>query len=301
MSIVRSLLLQLAGVAVAGAAVAQSQSPILGEETTQVSEHVWAIMGWPNIGIVVGPRAVLVVDTGLGPQNGATVAGVVAKLAPNRTIYLTTTHFHPEHTSGDGGFSSGTILVRNAVQQSEMEEHGLELIQIFAGRNDQQRQLLNHVRPRRPDVIFDTEYRIDLGGGVLVRLLWFGAAHTKGDELIFVDPDRTLISGDIVQNKVVPNIPGDGGTPTSWIAVLTRVQALRARHVLPDHSPPGNGSLVGQEKAFIVKLRTRALRLKHDGVSAEDAGQRLTSEFKSQYSSWGIGSVAGFVKSIYAE
>ena len=52
--------------------------PVLGEETTKVSEHVWAIMGWPNVGIVVGSRAILVVDTGLGPRNGATVARALA-------------------------------------------------------------------------------------------------------------------------------------------------------------------------------------------------------------------------------
>ena len=43
---------------------AQNQ-PILGEDTVKVSDHVWAIIGWPNIGIVVGTNATLVVDTGL--------------------------------------------------------------------------------------------------------------------------------------------------------------------------------------------------------------------------------------------
>ena len=52
------------------------------ENTVKVSDHVWAIMGWPNIGIVVGENATLVVDTGLGPRNGATVARVAKRLAP---------------------------------------------------------------------------------------------------------------------------------------------------------------------------------------------------------------------------
>ena len=91
------------------------------------------------------------------------------------------------------------------------------------------------------------------------RLLWFGGAHTKGDELTFVLPDKTLISGDVVQNKVVPNIYGDGGTPSSWIAVLDQVEKLGAEHVLPTHSPAGDGSLVAKEKAFIVDLRTPPL------------------------------------------
>lgn len=276
-------------------------NPILSEDTVKVSDHVWAIMGFPNIGIVVGSNATLVVDTGLGPRNGTTIAKVAAKLAPNRKLYLTTTHFHPEHAAGEPGFPPGAILIRNKAQQDDMDKHGQELIATFSNRNAQQKELLAGVTLRAPDEIFDKEKTLDLGGGVSARLLWFGGAHTKGDELIFVEPDKTLISGDVVQNKVVPNISNDGGTPSSWIAVLDQIEKLRALHVLPDHSPIGDGSLVAKERAFIVDLRTRALDLKRQGVGAADAGMRLTAEFKAKYPDWPINSVANFVNSVYAE
>jgi glyoxylase-like metal-dependent hydrolase (beta-lactamase superfamily II) len=83
--------------------------PLLSEETTRISDHVWAIMGFPNVAIVVGDHATLVVDTGLGAKNGATVARVATKLAPNnKKLFLTTTHFHPEHAGGEPGFPAGT-------------------------------------------------------------------------------------------------------------------------------------------------------------------------------------------------
>lgn len=282
-------------------------NPILGEDTVKVSDHVWAILGFPNIGIIVGSNATLVVDTGLGPRNGATIARVAArlanqaKLAPGRNLYLTTTHFHPEHAAGEPGFPPGTILIRNRVQQEEMDQHGQEIIAMFSSRNAQQKELLAGVKLRAPDEIFEKDRTLDLGGGVAARLLWFGGAHTKGDELIFVQPDRTLISGDVVQNKVVPNIAADGGTPSSWIAVLDQIEKLGALHVLPDHSAIGDGSLVEKERAFIVDLRTRALELKRQGVSASGAGMRLTAEFKAKYADWPINSVANFVISIYSE
>lgn len=286
--------------ALCGACFGQSPA-VLGENAVKVSDHVWAIMGFPNVGIVVGDRAVLVVDTGMGNSNGATIARVAAKLAPgDRKLFLTTTHFHPEHAGGAGGFPAGTILIRDAVQQQEMERHGKEMIDMFSSRSAQYKQLLAGATLPQPDVTFDREARLDLGG-VAARLVWFGAAHTKGDELTFVEPDRTLISGDVVQNKVVPNIFGDGGTPASWLAVLEQVQALNAAHVLPDHSAPGDGSLVAREKEFIASLRDRALALKRSGVSAEDAGKQLSAEFKTRYPDWPSMNVAGFVRSIYAE
>ena len=281
-------------------AFAQMSQPVLGEDAVKVSDHVWAIMGFPNVAIVVGSRATLIVDTGLGPRNGATVSRVASKLAPNQKLYLTTTHFHPEHAAGDAGFPANTLLIRDAVQQQEMDKHGTEMVEMFSSRSAQNKELLADVKLRAPDILFDTEVKIDLGD-VTARLLWFGAAHTKGDELTLIEPDGTLVSGDVVQNKVVPNIFGDGGTPASWIAVLDKISALNVKHVLPDHSAPGDGSLVLQERAFINDLRTRALALKRQGVSVDEAGKQLSAEFKTKYADWPSMNVAGFVKSVYAE
>src|SRR5580698_2360934 len=280
---------------------AQMSHSVLGEDTTKISDHVWAIMGFPNIAIVVGSRATLVVDTGLGPKNGATVARVAAKLAPNnQKLFLTTTHFHPEHAAGEPGFPPGTILIRNTVQQQEMEKHGEEMLEMFRGFSSQSKELLAGVRLRAPDVTFDQEATVDLGG-VTARLLWFGEAHTKGDELTFVEPDRTLISGDVVQNKTMPNIFGDGGTPSTWLAVLDKVAALQAARVLPDHSAPGDGSLVAAERSLISEIRTRSLALKRQGRSADDAGKQIGAELKMQRPDWPDSNAAAFVKSVYSD
>ena len=282
-------------------AFAQMSQPILDETTTKVSEHVWAIMGFPNIAIIVGNRATLVVDTGMGPKNGATIARVAAKVAPaNTKLFLTTTHFHPEHAAGEPGFPPGTILIRNTVQQQEMEKHGQEMIDMFSGRSAQMKELLAGVVLRLPDVTFDQNAAIDLGG-VTARLLWFGGAHTKGDELTFVEPDRTLISGDVVQNKTMPNIYGDGGTPASWLAVLDKISGLNAAHVLPDHSAPGDGSLVAAEHDLISQVRTSALELKRKGVPAADAGKQVSDELKARHPDWPNTNAAAFVNSVYAE
>jgi glyoxylase-like metal-dependent hydrolase (beta-lactamase superfamily II) len=279
---------------------AQTNQPLVGEATTQVSDHVRALMGFPNIAIMTGTRATLVVDTGLGPRNGATVARVAAKLAGNHKLYLTTTHFHPEHAAGDAAFPPETVLIRNRVQQQEMDEHGLEMIALFSGRSQQNKELLADAKLRPPDIVYDSETTVDLGGA-MVRLLWFGGAHTKGDELIFVEPDGTLISGDVVQNKIVPAIAAGGGPSSSWLAVLDRISALPVRRVLPDHSAPGDGSLIAKERSFISDVRERAQALKKAGVSVDDAGKQLAAEFQKKYADWPAMNLAGFVKSIYTE
>jgi glyoxylase-like metal-dependent hydrolase (beta-lactamase superfamily II) len=295
-----SIVLTIAALTTASA-FAQMGQPMVSENTTKISDHVWAIMGFPNIAIVVGSRATLVVDTGMGPKNGATAARVAAKLAPNNhTLFLTTTHFHPEHAAGEPGFPPSTILIRNTVQQRDMEKHGQEMIDMFSNGSAQNKELLAGIVLRTPDVTFDQEARIDLGG-VTARLLWFGEAHTKGDELTFVEPDRTLISGDVVQNKTIPMIFGEGGTPSTWLAVLDKVASLNAAHVLPDHSAPGDGSLVAAEHDLISEIRTRALALKRQGMSADDAGKEVSTGLKTQHPDWPNTNAAGFVKSVYED
>jgi hypothetical protein len=104
-----------------------------------------------------------------------------------------------------------------------------------------------------------------------------------------------------VQNKVAPNIYGDGGTPASWLAVLDKIAALPVAHVVPDHSAPGDGSLVASERNFIADLRTRALALKKQGISAADAATQLNTELKAKYTDWPNMNVAMFVQNIYSE
>ena len=83
--------------------------------------------------------------------------------------------------------------------------------------------------------------------------------------------------------------------------MLDKVEALNAAHVLPDHSAPGDGSLVAAERSLISGIRTRALALKGQGVSADDAGKQISAELKTQHPDWPNTNAAGFVKSVYSE
>ncbi len=282
--------------------LAQGQNPLLPENAvTKVSDHVYAIMGFPNIGIVVGSKATLVVDTGMGPRNGATIAREVAKLSNNRGLYVTTTHFHPEHASGIQGFPAHAILIRPAVQQEEMEKRGAQFLDLFRGRSALNKELLADVQPRTPDLVFDREVRLELGG-ITARLLWLGAGHTKGDELIFVEPDSVLISGDIVQNKIVPGMPNEDSSPRNWLAILDQLEPLKPRAIVPDHGALGDGSLIGMQRAFMQDLQGRALALKGQGTSVEEAGKLLGVELKAKYADWtNLNNIPNVVRRVYAE
>jgi glyoxylase-like metal-dependent hydrolase (beta-lactamase superfamily II) len=289
----------------AGAALAQQGfgEPRLSEANLkQVSPHVWVIMGFPNIGFVVGSKAVLAIDTGLGAENGALVARVAVKLGGHgQKLILTTTHFHPEHAAGQAGFPPGTEVIRNRVQQQELEQDGQRMIDLFASRPGEMHDLLKGATPGKADVLFDRKAELDLGG-VHARLFYFGAAHTRGDEIIYVPEDSLILPGDVVENRISPNIICGACSPRQWIAVLDHIAPLKPQRVVPDHGDLGDGALVAQERGFLVDLQKRAMALKAQGVPADEAGKRLEAEFKASYADWsGLGNVPQSVQRAYAD
>jgi hypothetical protein len=83
--------------------------------------------------------------------------------------------------------------------------------------------------------------------------------------------------------------------------VLDKIQALNAAHILPDHSAPGDGSLVAAERNLIIEVRTRALALKRQGVTVDEAGRQVTADLKTAHSDWPNTNAAAFVRAVFAE
>src|SRR3977135_4350169 len=214
-------------------AKAQLAQPLVSEDTlTHVSEHVYALAGFPNIGIVVGNHGTLVIDTGLGERNGATVVRVAQKLAKGPNLYLTNTHYHSEHTSGEQAFPANTVILRLALQQEEMNKRVAAHLDAFRNMSTQNKDLLQDVKFRTPDILFDRELKLDLGG-VTARMFWMGAAHTKGDELIFVEECSALLPGEVGGWQLFPILPNEDATMKGWLAILDKLEPLHPRFIVP--------------------------------------------------------------------
>ena len=238
----------LAAVAVGGAALAQQGfgDPKLSEANLkQVAPHTYVIMGFPNCAFIVGDKAILVVDTGLGNANGRTLTEVARKLATKgQKLILTTTHFHPEHAAGQAGFPAGTQVIRPKEQQDEMDKDGASIMGLFA-RAATMKAYMQDAALVKADTLFGKEQDVDLGG-VHAKLYWFGAAHTRGDEIIYVPEDKLILPGDVVENRISPNIICDSCSPRKWALVVDQIAKLKPERVAPDHGDLGDGALVGQ-------------------------------------------------------
>ena len=286
----------------------QSQPPPLVQEnkTIKVSEHVYAIPDGrvnlvPNIGIIVGSRATLIVDAGMGPRNGQTVMRELAKVSKNTDLYFTTTHFHPEHMTGVQAFPANTIVIRPEAQQEEVDRKQPEFIHNFSQRTADLKALLQDVKPRPPDILFDHEAKLDLGG-VTVRLVWLGPAHTRGDNNIFVVEDGVLFTGDVVINRFFPIFPDADASGKNWLSILDQLDEFHPRTIVPGHGEVGDASLISKERTYLKAVQSRVVELKAQGKSSEETAQLLLVEFRAKYPDWeNPGWIADAAKRFYIE
>ena len=124
----------------------------------------------------------------------------MAKVSKNTELYVVSTHFHPEHTTGYLAFPPTAKYVNSTTQEKEFEDTGMQMVKTFSGRSPLTAELLKDAARRPADITFDREYTLDLGG-LRVRCLVVGPTHTRGDTGFFVEGDGVLFAGDVVMNE----------------------------------------------------------------------------------------------------
>lgn len=287
------------------ALVAQAPSPppplVKPEGLKAITEHVHVIPDnsvplVPNVGYIVGDKALLVIDTGLGPRNGKAVFALAQKLAGSRPIYLAVTHVHPEHDLGAQAFSAETKLIRSADQQKDIAEFGLSLAKVFAGRSAINAELLEGADFRKPDIVFEKEYDLDLGG-VTARLMALGPTHTRGDVGVWIERDRVLFAGDLAM-KAQPAFASPYSSMQQWFASLDRLEALQPVLVVPSHGPVGDVGFITGYRNYLKEVTQRTRAAKTAGRNGDAAIEEVTTGMVERYPD--RGRLAGAIKAAYA-
>ena len=238
-----------------------------------VSPHVTVILDEdapfvPNVGIVVGDRATLVVDTGIGERNGRIVLAEARKVSKNTEFYMAATHFHPEHDLGATAFPPNAKMLRWRVQQQDVDELGPDLNRRFAGFSPALAQLLKDARFRPADILFDGALTLDFGG-VHVRVWGVGPTHTRGDTVFFVEEDRVLLAGDVVMPVFVA-ANGQSSSIAKWLADLDEFDELNPTKVIPAHGHMGGIELIRRQRDYLAAVQSGVAAAKREGKSLED-------------------------------
>jgi glyoxylase-like metal-dependent hydrolase (beta-lactamase superfamily II) len=249
----------------------------------------------PNIGIVIGEREALVVDTGMGPKNGQRVR-TSAETLTELPLKLTVTHFHPEHGFGAQVFKDGKIIY-NRAQKEELDKKGRAYLDMFRGFGPAVAEQLEEVELIPPDEVYDDQTTLDLGG-VAVELHFFGPAHTLGDQVVFLPEQRVLFTGDLVETRFFPIFPwfpphDSDVSGKRWIDVLVRLQSLEPEVVVPGHGEVGGPELIREVRDYLEDVRDRVAAI-GDNRGNEDVKAELEQAIRADYPSWDAPEWIGF-------
>jgi glyoxylase-like metal-dependent hydrolase (beta-lactamase superfamily II) len=280
--------------------------PIVHDEnTTKVAAHTYVIPDGsvplvPNVGIIVGSQATLVIDPGLGRRNGEAVLRAVRRVSQTPDLFIVSTHFHAEHTTGYGAFPASATYVNSTIQEEEFAQRGMQMVQMFSGRSPATAELLKDASRRTADITFDRSHVIDLGG-VHVRCLVVGPTHTLGDTAFFIEEDGVLFAGDVVMNESFL-AANDGSSVSAWLAAFDTFEALRPRTIVPSHGNVGAGGLIGANRAVVRAVRAQARALKARGRTADEAAAAVQAALVAQHPGWPrANGLAALARSAYNE
>jgi glyoxylase-like metal-dependent hydrolase (beta-lactamase superfamily II) len=262
----------------------------------QIAEGVWVIPDRrvplvPNVGIVVGQDRALVVDVGMGPENGRRVLEAARDVAEGRPLVVTTTHFHPEHAFGLQAFRGEAHSLYNRDQLDELRAKGEAYVGMFRTFGPGVAAALEGVDLVEPDETYDGEaFELDLGGRG-AQLLTRGLAHTRGDQVVFLPEERILFTGDLVESRIFPIYPyfppDDADVNGSrWIEVLRWLESLEPAQVVPGHGEGGDVGLVTTAREYHELLREETFRETDTGADADAAVARIEPTIRERYPDW---------------
>jgi glyoxylase-like metal-dependent hydrolase (beta-lactamase superfamily II) len=245
----------------------------------------------PNIGIILGTDAALVVDTGMGPANGQKVLDCAKRLAGDRPLILTLTHFHPEHGFGAQVFKGAARIHYNRTQRDELAAKGEGYLGMFKTFGPGVAAALEGTKLVEPDDVYEgASTTIDLGGRTVELRTW-GLAHTAGDQVVWLPQERILFTGDLAEERMFPIFPwfppDDANiNGARWADVLSELIGWKPAIVVPGHGDIGGAEILAAVRDYMVDLSKRVATERKSGKDADAIVASLGPKVRAEYPNW---------------
>lgn len=221
-----------------------SQADLADKKITfeQLSKHCWAYTaeGDPNSGVIIGDKYIMVSDATATPDMARDLIAKIRTVSDKPIKYVLLTHYHAVRVLGASAYaaegateiiaSRGTyeLIVERGAQdmQSEIERfprlfRGVEGIPGLTWPT----MVIGDGKPGRQGSLM-----VDLGG-VKVEIWHPGPGHTRGDTIAWVEEEKVLFSGDLVEYEA--GVYTGDAQLEEWPATLEALRALKAEAIVP--------------------------------------------------------------------
>ena len=253
---------------------------VLYDKPREVMPGVWSSIGATapptyensghnnNLSFIITSEGVVVVNAGACYKLAEALHEEIRQITdqPGRYVILENGQGHAALGSNYWQ-SQGVPEVAHGDAAEEIEDGAYALLTRMQGYNKDKAEGTEVVAP---DVTFEDEYVIELGG-LRIEALYLGPGHSPGDIQVWLPQKKLVISGDMAFHQRL--LPIFENTDTkAWIETYDRFVALQPEVVIPGHGVPTTVDVVTlYTKDYLVFLRGQVQTLLDEGGTLDDA------------------------------
>ena len=225
----------------------------------EVAPGIWANIlsiigpdgGGPNAGFILEGNTTIIVDSLITLRAAREMLAGIKKAGGKEPSFLTNTHSHSDHIIGNQIFAPPAIVIAQENTREAIMSEGAAGIKRIADMRPNLAEDLKEVKVVVPEIAYSEAMTLNFGGRS-VKLIHPGPAHTLGDTLVYIPEEQVLFAGDLLFNHIIPPIMGDSA---NWVRVLTWLEGLDIKAVIPGHGYVGTKEDLVEMKKFLQRLR----------------------------------------------
>ena len=225
----------------------------------EVAPGIWANIlsiigpdgGGPNAGFILEGNTTIIVDSLITLRAAREMLAGIKKAGGKEPSFLINTHSHSDHIIGNQIFAPPAIVIAQENTREAIMSEGAAGIKRIADMRPNLAEDLKEVKVVVPEIAYSEAMTLNFGGRS-VKLIHPGPAHTLGDTLVYIPEEQVLFAGDLLFNHIIPPIMGDSA---NWVRVLTWLEGLDIKAVIPGHGYVGPKEDLVEMKKFLQRLR----------------------------------------------
>ena len=247
-----------------------------------------------NVGLVIGPDGLLMIDGGL-PNRAADLAKAIAEIDGRRVQVLFNTHYHGDHVGSNELL--GKNKVRIIAHENVKKRLGERIESQAFGRTIEPLAPVGH-----PTETFTAGGKLSFGPEAL-EYTHIALAHTDGDAFVFLPGANVIHTGDLLFLGRYPVVDFTvGGSLAGMAASLQRIEKAgdAQTRVIPGHGPVATKAELRDAREMWLSINQRLETMAKEGRTIDEVLKAApTKDFDARVGPQAAQGAEGFLRQAY--